>query len=247
MRRRPGIGGLQTAAAARDQYRLLGENVAKIRTDLMKEQLTTFRSHLEEFARKHKSKFLVDHPYSVCLPLILNYCQSIIQMTSPQILQSSALQQRVQIVDICLATRPHNGGLINLHELCNLLCQRRKSARDAVTEDDCLRAISKLKVLGGGYEVISVGKKKLVRSVPTELNKDHNEILELAQAHGFVTVEEVERQLSWSSGRAIDALETLLEEGLAMIDDGHRDGKRRYWFPCVSSISSSVGVDILKI
>jgi flagellar basal body rod protein FlgF len=36
-------------------------------------------------------------------------------------------------------------------------------------------------VLGSGFEVISVGKKKLVRSVPTELNKDHNGILELAQ------------------------------------------------------------------
>lgn len=35
--------------------------------------------------------------------------------------------------------------------------------------------------LGSGFEVISVGKKKLIRSVPTELNKDHNEILELAQ------------------------------------------------------------------
>lgn len=37
-----------------DQYRLLGENVAKLRTDLMKEQLSTFRSQLEDFARKHK-------------------------------------------------------------------------------------------------------------------------------------------------------------------------------------------------
>ncbi|KAI8000762.1 hypothetical protein LOK49_LG09G00859 [Camellia lanceoleosa] len=91
------------------------------------------------------------------------------------------LAEGVQIVDICLGTRPHNGGLINLEELCKLLCQRRKSAREAVSEDDCLCAISKLKVLGSGYEVISVGKRKLVRSVPTELNKDHNEILELAQ------------------------------------------------------------------
>lgn len=33
---------------------MLGENVAKIRTDMMKEQLATFRSQLEEFARKHK-------------------------------------------------------------------------------------------------------------------------------------------------------------------------------------------------
>ena len=36
-------------------------------------------------------------------------------------------------------------------------------------------------MLGSGFEVISVGKRKLVRSVPTELNRDHNEILELAQ------------------------------------------------------------------
>ncbi|CAN1122940.1 Vacuolar protein sorting-associated protein 22 homolog 1 [Linum perenne] len=134
MRKQPGIGGLQTAANARDQYRLLGENVAKLRTDLMKEQLATFRYQLG-----------------------------------------------VQIVEICLNTRPHNGGLINLQELCNLLRQKRKGDREVVSEDDCLRAITKLKVLGSGFEVISVGEKKLVRSVPTELNKDHNAFLELAQ------------------------------------------------------------------
>jgi hypothetical protein len=32
----------------------VGEHVAKVRTDLMKEQLATFRSQLEDFARKHK-------------------------------------------------------------------------------------------------------------------------------------------------------------------------------------------------
>ncbi|CAF2072175.1 unnamed protein product [Brassica napus] len=98
-------------------------------------------------------------------------------------------------------------------------------------------------VLGSGFEVITIGKKKLVRSVPTELNKDHNQILELAQGQGFVTVEQVRRRLSWTSGRVIDALETLLEEGLAMIDNGIKDGKCQYWFPCVSSVYSFVGSD----
>jgi predicted phage-related endonuclease len=37
-----------------DKFRLVGENVAKVRTDVMQEQLATFRSQLEEFARKHK-------------------------------------------------------------------------------------------------------------------------------------------------------------------------------------------------
>lgn len=31
------------------------------------------------------------------------------------------------------------------------------------------------------------------------------------QGQGFVTVEEVQRRHSWTSGRVIDALETLLE------------------------------------
>ncbi|GJM96005.1 hypothetical protein PR202_ga12807 [Eleusine coracana subsp. coracana] len=152
MRRRPGIAGLQNAAATRDQFRLVGENVAKVRTDVMKEQLATFRSQLEEFARKHK-------------------------------------------------------------------------------------------ILGSGFEVISVGRRKLVRSVPTELNKDHSGILGLAQTEGYVTVEQVEKEFSWSTGRAIDALETLLKEGLAMIDDGHRDGKRRYWFPCITVTSDIPGTE----
>ncbi|KAJ7960741.1 Vacuolar protein sorting-associated protein [Quillaja saponaria] len=244
MRRRPGIGGLQSAAAARDQYRLLGENVAKVRTDLMKEQLATFRSQLEEFARKHKNDIRKNPAFrsqfhEMCAKVGVDPLASNKGFWAELLgIGDFYYELGVQIVEICLSTRPHNGGLINLQELCNLLRQRRKGDREAVSEDDCLRAISKLKVLGSGFEVISVGKKKLVRSVPTELNKDHNEILELAQAQGFVTVDEVERGLSWTSGRATDALDTLLEEGLAMIDDGHRDGRRRYWFPCASSISS---------
>lgn len=251
MRRRPGIGGLQSAAAAKDQYRLAGENVAKIKNDIMKEQLTTFKSQLEDFARKHKNDIRKNPAFrsqfhEMCSKIGVDPLASNKGFWAELLgIGDFYYELGVQIVDICLATRSLNGGLINLQELCTLLCQRRKAARESVSEDDCLRAISKLKVLGSGFEVISIGKKKLIRSVPTELNKDHNEILELAQARGYVTVDDAERRLSWSSGRAIDALDTLLEEGLAMIDDGHRDCKRRYWFPCVS-FSASVGSEALK-
>lgn len=76
MRRRPGIGGLQNAAAARDQYRLLGENVAKLRTDLMKEQLATFRSQLEDFARKHKVLFPFP-AFKIILIIMLSVCSGL--------------------------------------------------------------------------------------------------------------------------------------------------------------------------
>ncbi|XP_052135537.1 vacuolar protein sorting-associated protein 22 homolog 1-like isoform X1 [Oryza glaberrima] len=249
MRRRPGIAGLQNAAATRDQFRLVGENVAKVRTDVMKEQLATFRTQLEEFALKHKNDIRKN-------PLFRQQFHEMCAKVGVDPLASNKgawaellgigdfyYELGVQIVDICIATRATNGGLIDLLDLRKLLCQKRKADLGSLTSDDCLRAISKLKVLGSGFEVISVGKKKLVRSVPTELNKDHNGILELAQAEGFVTVEQVERKFSWSTGRAIDVLETLLKEGLAMIDDGHRDGKRRYWFPCATLSSDSIGAD----
>ncbi|KAK1267784.1 hypothetical protein QJS04_geneDACA013826 [Acorus gramineus] len=247
MRRRPGIAGLQNQAAARDQYRLVGDHVAKLRTDMMKEQLETFRSQLEDFARKHKNDIRKNPAFraqfhEMCAKVGVDPLASNKGFWAELLgIGDFYYELGVQIVDICLATRSHNGGLINLQELCSLLCQRHKVARDSVSEDDCLRAINKLKILGSGFEVVSVGKKKLVRSVPTELNKDHNEILELAQVQGYVIVDEVEKRLSWSSGRAIDTLETLLEEGLAMIDDGHRDGRRRYWFPCVASVPGATG------
>uniref|UniRef100_A0A9I9EDC6 Vacuolar protein sorting-associated protein n=1 Tax=Cucumis melo TaxID=3656 RepID=A0A9I9EDC6_CUCME len=151
MRRRPGIGGLQTAAAARDQYRQLGENVAKLRTDMMKEQLSTFRSQLEDFARKHK-KDISKNPafrsqfHEMCAKVGVDPLASNKGFWAELLgIGDFYYEIGVQIVDICLSTRPHNGGLISLQELCTLLRQRRKSDREAVSEDDCLRAISKLK------------------------------------------------------------------------------------------------------
>ncbi|KAI3871268.1 hypothetical protein MKX03_017513, partial [Papaver bracteatum] len=190
MRRRPGIGGLQKAAAARDQYRLLGENVAKIRTYLMKEQLTTFCSQLEDFARKHKNDIRKNPAFrsqfhQMCAkigvdPLASNkgFCAELLGIGDLYYeldVANYLVKTRVQIVDICLDTRSLNRGLINLQELCTPLCQRQKAARDSVSEDECLRVISKLK------------------------------------AQGYVTVEEVERRFSWPFSRATDALETLLE------------------------------------
>ncbi|EFJ16091.1 hypothetical protein SELMODRAFT_155336 [Selaginella moellendorffii] len=245
MKRRPGISGLHSAAAARDQYRSVGENVARIRTDLLKDQLATFRTQLEEFARKHKHDIKKNPAFraqfhEMCSKVGVDPLASNKGFWAELLgIGDFYYEIGVQIVEICLATRSHNGGLIDLNELCSMLSKKRRTSREPITTDDCLKAIDKLKVLGSGFEVFTVGKKKLVRSVPTELNKDHNQILELAEVRGFVLVEDVERALSWHPGRVIDALETLMKEGLVMIDDGHPDRKRRYWFPCVSLSSSN--------
>ncbi len=52
-----------------------------------------------------------------------------------------------------------------------------------MTEDDVFRAIKKVKVLGSGlaFDIVVIGKRQYIRSVPGELNMDSNKILELAQ------------------------------------------------------------------
>lgn len=50
-----------------------------------------------------------------------------------------------------------------------------------MSEDDLVRAIEKLRSLGGGFGVVRIGPRQFVRSVPTELNTDTNAIIELAQ------------------------------------------------------------------
>jgi len=44
-----------------------------------------------------------------------------------------------------------------------------------------VRSIKTLKPLGGGFEVIQIGERKMVRSVPHEFSTDQAALLELAQ------------------------------------------------------------------
>ena len=44
-----------------------------------------------------------------------------------------------------------------------------------------MRAIKKLAILGSGFQVLPLQGRKLVQSVPSELNKDHTEVIQLAE------------------------------------------------------------------
>ena len=47
--------------------------------------------------------------------------------------------------------------------------------------DDLARALKKLHVMGSGFQVIPIGNKRLVQSVPGELSMDHAAALQSAQ------------------------------------------------------------------
>ncbi|KAK9916099.1 hypothetical protein WJX75_008566 [Coccomyxa subellipsoidea] len=249
MRRRPGIQGLQRTVQARDQYKELGKNVAETKLEQMRAQMASFKEHLEEFALKHREDIRKDPVFraqfhTMCANIGVDPLASNKGVWA-QVLGFGDFYYElgVQIVEACLASRSLNGGLMDMQSLMRYVATRRGSKADPVTEDDVLRAIDKLQVLGGGFGVVRVGDRRLVRSVPGELNTDKNQALLLAQGRGHISKRQLTEAYHWEEPRVVETLWSLLKEGIAMADDQGPDGQRLYWFPCLES-SGSVQVDV---
>ena len=149
----------------------------------------------------------------------------------------------VQIVDVCVSTRERNGGFIELAELVRILGRLRglEGGDGTITEEDVVRSIQALKVLGAGYEVLELelgdgrGSRKMVRSVPKELDADHMVVLAVAaEQRGRVDEELLIRRYAWSKDRATAVLQNmLLRDGTCWLDeqDGPDGTRRAYWIP----------------
>ncbi|KAF9205824.1 ESCRT-II subunit protein snf8 [Haplosporangium sp. Z 27] len=165
----------------------------------------------------------------------------------------------IQIIDVCLSTRALNGGLMELSEVKRRV-ERMRGKRDIkapsstssnahsnslssklanmsskdtnieITEDDVFRSIKTLAPLGSGFQVLQIGDKKMVSSVPRELNRDQSAILALVRnTRGHVNSGIIYEQLGWESGRINTALDTLLEDSLMWIDK--QAEPYEYWVP----------------
>jgi len=139
----------------------------------------------------------------------------------------------VQIIEVCLATSHQHGGLMPLDKLRERLIISRGRNKQEISNDDILMAISKLKTLGSGFTLIPLGDntgRYLVQSIPGELTMDHTAILQEAEATGYVSPSQLKGKLGWQEERVTRALDYMITEGLAWLDDQSSKDKL-YWFP----------------
>jgi len=142
----------------------------------------------------------------------------------------------VQVVEVCLATSHSTGGLMTLDKLKERLIQSRGRNKQEISSDDILMAIRKLKTLGNGFTVIPLGgsdgstSRYLVQSIPGELTMDHTQLLQEAESTGYVSPSQLKAKLGWQEERIQRALDYMLTEGLAWLDDQSSKDKL-YWFP----------------
>jgi ESCRT-II complex subunit VPS22 len=250
MRRRPGLAGIDQARSLQTQYKALGEQNQREQRAHLEQKLGEFRSALEEFALKHRAEISKNPVFraqfhEMCANVGVDPLASNKGFWTQMLgFGDFYFELAVQIVEAAMAARAHNGGLMELRLLRAAVLRRRGAAADPVSEDDVLRAIESLKCLGGGWAVLTAGGRRIVRSVPAELNSDQNAILEAASAAGgCVSVEGMVRGKGWAEVRVKEALDSLLRDGFVMVDDGARDRARLFWVMAVASapIDAAVG------
>jgi len=239
-----GIGGLQRQSQASAAYKPLSSAISRTQISDLQQQLSTFRDALTRFAKEHRNDIRRDPEFRqqfqrMCAAIGVD------PLAGPrkggwwaELLGYGdwTYELAIQIVEICVNTRDRNGGIIELSEVLRVVRRLRALGEGAedVSEEDIVRSVHTLSVLGAGYTIVNVGNRKMLRSVPQELDTDQASVLEVAQeAGGMVNEAALVLRKRWTKERARTALENMLmRDGLCWIDDQAEEGVV-YWVPSV--------------
>jgi len=245
MRRGVGVAAFKTDENSKKNFQSIGRALEESQMEHLTKALNVFKENLQLFAVKHKNEIRSNPVFraqfaSMCReagvdPLASN------RGFWAQLLNVSDFyyELAVQCVDVCLQTRPQNGGLVSPTELTTRVTALRGKYAQAISMDDVLQAVKKLSILGSGYSVISLGAKKdeklMILTVPVELNKDHMLLLAEAEKQGpttpRVSFAHVERTLGWDRVRFDRTVKSLMDDGMVWVYDPPPTGDREYWFP----------------
>jgi ESCRT-II complex subunit VPS22 len=122
--------------------------------------LSDFRTHLQEFAVKHRGRINSDPEFrrdfhQLCVTTGVDPLASSKGLFADVLgLGQFYFELGVGVVEICMKTRSRNGGVIPVHHVTAALNAGRKGQQHAVADTDVVRAVEKLAVLGNGYRIL---------------------------------------------------------------------------------------------
>uniref|UniRef100_A0A452UKS7 Vacuolar-sorting protein SNF8 n=1 Tax=Ursus maritimus TaxID=29073 RepID=A0A452UKS7_URSMA len=230
---RRGVGAGAIAKKKPAKYKERGTVLAEDQLAQMSKQLDMFKSNLEEFASKHKQEIRKNPEFRVQFQ---DMCATIgvDPLASGKGFWSEMLgvgdfyyELGVQIIEVCLALKHRNGGLITLEELH----QQVLKGRGKFAQDVSQTKLNKegLLLLGNGY-----GEAGNCHHFFLSVNYSETcHVLKFSEKkNGYVTVSDIKASLKWETERARQVLEHLLKEGLAWLDL-QAPGEAHYWLPAL--------------
>lgn len=254
MRRGVGVSAIKKKKDDAAKFQAVGRAMEETKMAGVQEVLSNFRTALFEFAQKHKTKINSDPEFrlqfhTMCVSVGVDPLASNKGFWADLLgVGDFYFELAIKVIQICLQTRSANGGIITLKELLTRIQQLngaqavRNSKKKAigtssssgiaeVSGEDLLRAIEKLEILGKGFSIVPTNRRDdpLILSVPIEMNRDHSELMAVAQELGYVSDTMMRSLHSWTSERFTQCVGPLLQEGIVWGD--LYDGVWTYWFP----------------
>ncbi|ORY83896.1 putative ELL complex subunit Eap30 [Protomyces lactucae-debilis] len=222
------------------RFKSVGNDMIKSQHVQLSNQLETFQQALAAFSSTHSAKIHANPEFRaeftrMCNvvgidPLSSSVPSGQADWTAELGLGAIYFDLAVQVVEVCRRTRPENGGIMSVDAATNVLNDKNKKFGAAeVGADDVVRAVQSLEILDSGFEVIHVGSKQMIRSVPKELNADQSTVLQAAQIVGYVSASMLRLNLGWQKERARSVLDDLVGSSMLWIDEQGREAE--YWLP----------------
>jgi len=249
MKRGIGVGHIIQNKQKDEGMKAQGAALEASRLSQLKQCADTLRQKLAEYAAKHESEIRSNPELrksfrEMCDGLgvdMLSSQKSILAQTLG--LGDFYYQLAVQAIEQCVLTRKQNGGTMPLDDLLQRL-QRVRPKQTCITESDIVYALGKVQdCFGSGYVIKSYsGRKVVVLAGDREAGQDTAAVLNLAASVGYPAVVTVEGVVAhqkglWSVDRAQRALDVLLWEGQAWIEERDGGAPPVYWFPCFMDLS----------
>lgn len=221
MRRNRGLSSLQGDVNRSTAYNALGAAVDTREAERMRKELNALQRGLEGFARRHGARIARDSVFrgrfaAMCAQVGVDPLGSGVGLGE----WTHALG--VQIVDVCMATRTQNGGLLGMEEL---LARLEKLRGSTVSEEDVERALGELGALGGGYRVLQVGGRRVIES--GGMGADDSVLEAVGTAQPCVSAGDAAAVLGHPASSLLWAAHTI--HGLVWID--HAEGDTLFWAP----------------
>ncbi|ADV23009.1 ESCRT-II complex subunit VPS22 [Cryptococcus gattii Ru294] len=235
MRKGAGISGLTRHTATASSYSTLSSNITTSQLSNLTSSLQSFRAALINFASAHRADIRKDPAFrhqfqKMCAaigvdPLAVGpgaggsgrgWWSEVLGIGEWE------YELAVQVVDICVSTRPENGGMIEMGELIRRVERLRSEDVGQITSQDILRTLKLLRPLNAGYTLHHPSPSTTyIRTIPRSLDTDQSTLLAIAATtRGRLHPAVVREQTGWTEVRVRTAMEDcVMREGLGWIDE----------------------------
>lgn len=196
------------------------------------QQLSQFKNILQEFAEKYKREIREDPDFraqfnNMCLGLGVDPLQSQKGFWSDLLkIGDFYFELSVKVIDACIRLGRGTRGMVPVNELIrNVKLTYKKPP--AISKDDIVTALSKVKVLGAGYSVTHIGSKDYVLTNSFDVDSDMTFLLAQAESKGYFEKPDDMKTKVFNKAKA-----ELLRQELVWVDEQAEEGgvkKPRYY------------------